>query len=45
VYDNYLRNAKVMNLTAESGLGGAAPSIEAGSQDVIVNVSLQYEIK
>lgn len=44
VYDNYLRNAKVMNMS-ESGLGGAAPSIEAGSQDVIVNISLQYEIK
>lgn len=27
-----------------SGLGGAAPTVESGSQDVIVNVSVQYEI-
>lgn len=44
VYDSYLRNAKVS--MQESAIGGApAPSIEAGSQDVVVNISLQYEIK
>ncbi|TSC52032.1 MAG: hypothetical protein LiPW41_580 [Parcubacteria group bacterium LiPW_41] len=45
MYDNYLRNAKVMNMSESSAGGAPAPSIEAGSQDVSVSISLQYEIK
>jgi len=44
MYDNYLRNAKVVNMSESAG-SAPMPSIEAGSQDVIVSVSLQYEIK
>ncbi|RJQ27739.1 DUF541 domain-containing protein [Candidatus Parcubacteria bacterium] len=44
VYDSYLRNAKV-SMAESLGGGAPAPSIEAGSQDVVVNISLQYEIK
>ena len=33
-------------LSLEAGFGGeAAPAIEPGSQEVVVNVTLQYEIK
>ena len=45
MYDNYLRNAKMMNLTAESAGGAPAPTIQPGSQDVTVTISLRYEIK
>lgn len=45
MYDNYLRNAKVMNVTMESTGAAASPTIQAGSQDVTVNISLRYEIK
>lgn len=44
MYDSYLRNAKV-SMAESIGGGAPAPSIEAGSQDVVVNISLQYEIK
>jgi len=30
---------------AAYGMGGAAPRIEPGSQDVVINVALQYEIR
>lgn len=45
MYDNYFRNAKVMSMNESSASVTSAPSIEIGSQDISVSISLQYEIK